>query len=111
MVIVYVLSILLFIVGGLARFHAARIKPNHIYGYRSNNSMKNKKTWVEANRFSGQLLMLLSIFTVASMQIITNFITLSMETTLSIVAGIFILGIAIVVIMTESRLKKLFKLK
>jgi uncharacterized membrane protein len=31
-------------------------KINHLYGYRTESSMRNQQTWDEANRFSGRLM-------------------------------------------------------
>ncbi|MDN5200064.1 SdpI family protein [Fulvivirgaceae bacterium BMA10] len=81
-------------------------KVNPIYGYRSSLSMKNQETWDEANRYSTNLMLIVSLMT-TGFQVLGYFL---LEPVVSILTacGILVVGLVLLMISTEKHLKKLF---
>lgn len=52
---------LVFLLGGAITFIFPPKKINHLYGYRTERSMKNIETWKAANRFASKIMMLASV--------------------------------------------------
>ncbi|MDZ5472251.1 SdpI family protein [Bacillus sp. 31A1R] len=79
-----------FLVAGIILFLFPPKQINHIYGYRTSNSMRNKENWQKANRYSSILLMIFGIFLLLFALIVKSIIFTLIMLSVSI-ALIFIL--------------------
>lgn len=80
-------------------------KINFLYGYRTKSAMKNQDTWNMAQNYSASALIMLGFA-----YIIIGFILNKLVNNLkeSHQSAVFLIGIAILIIFVESKLKKIF---
>lgn len=83
--------------------------PNTFVGYRTPASMRSKEAWDFAQPYSANLLLWSTGVTLLT-QVVT-YIMLPDEASILITSGVMVVGIAVVIIMTESGLKKRFDKK
>lgn len=83
-------------------------QPNAIYGYRTKRSMKSQEAWDEANAYSSQLMLKVSIATIIA-QMIGHFL-LSGESAILLGVGVLLVGVIAIIPLTETRLKSKFDL-
>ncbi|WP_323756717.1 SdpI family protein [Roseivirga sp.] len=83
--------------------------PNTLMGYRTPASLRSKAAWDFAQAYSANLLLWSSGITLLA-QVVT-YIMLPDEASILITSGVMVVGIALVIIMTESGLKKRFDKK
>lgn len=81
-------------------------KINYLYGYRTKRSMKNQETWDEANRYSPNLMILVSIITTLLQGIF--YFTLGPKYAIGIATAVMVVLVLITIPMTENHLKKNF---
>ena len=96
----------IFLAGVLVRYHASRIKPNWIYGYRSTRSLQSKKAWVEGNRFCGLLFMILGPVVALVGAVSAYVLHLPNDTVIVSVMVALVLLAFVSIISTELRLKE-----
>ena len=96
----FILHLFVFVAGLILRTFPPN-KINWFYGYRTNSSTKNEEVFKYANKVSSELLMLFSTLAFAISFISMEFFNFSKLNWL-----IFV-GIALTIIITESKIKKL----
>lgn len=79
---------------------------NHVYGYRTNRSMRSQPAWDEAQRFSSRWMLIMAIIT-TGYQVVSIFIMPYRASTLSSAIVLCVLLIAVLPI-TERHLKQRF---
>ncbi|MCM3127467.1 SdpI family protein [Paenibacillus provencensis] len=86
-----------------------RIKPpkrvNHIYGYRTNRSMKSERMWKEANRYSAAWMIGIGIFYIIIGLFVSRFVS-GMEG-FGILVGLMLMFNLLLFVVVERRLKEL----
>lgn len=82
-------------------------KVNMIYGHRTSLSMKNQDTWVEANKRSALMILLVSALTII-VQLIGIVFKVNQETTLLYATIFLITGLIIGVLIVEKQLRFIF---
>ena len=81
-------------------------KINYLYGYRTKRSMKNQETWDEANRYSPNLMILVSIITTLLQGIF--YFTLNPKNAGAIATWVMVVLLLLIFPLTENHLKKMF---
>ena len=82
-------------------------KINTWYGYHMKSSMRNQDTWIEANNYSGRLLILLSILFLFAALVSSSFNYFS-ALELSLFAFVLLLSCAGIYYLTEMHMKNVF---
>ncbi|KOF02215.1 SdpI family protein [Roseivirga seohaensis] len=83
--------------------------PNTFVGYRTPASLRSKEAWDFAQPYSANLMLWSSGATLLT-QVITYF-TVPADTSILITSGVLVIGLAVVIILTELELKKRFDKK
>ena len=98
---------LVMIIFGAIFIESAPREINHLYGYRSEMSMKNRDTWEFAHKFSGRLWLIFGLIllpvSVAALYLIQK--RLGFGTALLIVLGVQLIPLAGSIILTEIALR------
>ena len=81
-------------------------KINMLYGYRTRRSMKNQETWNTGNQIAAAALLIFSVIQLAFG--LGSFLILPEADAIDWTVGFMILGLIVMIIMIELRLKKLF---
>lgn len=85
---------------------------NSVYGYRTTWSMKSKKTWDFAHRYSGRIWVYtgipLGILSIALMCAYRNYDVNSLGGVVLIITGVQLVGLCLPIAPTEAALKKRF---
>ena len=98
----------IFIIVGLAMIIFPPKKINDLYGYRTQNSMKNIECWNFAQGYSARLLILLGvIFSIIA--IIGLFVNLRKSISLIITMFLMLFFCGIIVFITEKKIKEKFE--
>jgi uncharacterized membrane protein len=104
LIVHFLMAPVLLLIAGLCRmFPPKRI--NYFYGYRTARSMGSHEAWLEANQYSTRLMFrlawLLMVFQLAAYWL------LGPEQSLLPAAGFFILGLGVLIYLTERHLKRM----
>lgn len=83
------------------------MKVNMIYGHRTSLSMKNQDTWVEANKRSALMMLLVSALTII-VQLIGIVFKVNQETTFLYVTIFLVAGLIIGLLIVEKQLRSIF---
>ncbi|WP_339608296.1 SdpI family protein [uncultured Roseivirga sp.] len=83
--------------------------PNTLVGYRTPASLRSKEAWDFAQVYSANLMLWSSGITLLTQ--VTTYFIFPDETSILITSGVLVVGIAIMMIMTELELKKRFDKK
>ena len=97
----------LMLVISLILFYFPPKKINLIYGHRTTLSMKNQDTWIEANKRSIYMMLLVSALT-CKLQLIGIVFNFNQETTILYATGFLVAGLIIGVVVIEKQLKSIF---
>ncbi|HTE29942.1 MAG TPA: SdpI family protein [Chryseolinea sp.] len=80
-------------------------KINNFYGYRTARSMGSMEAWNEANHYSARLMLQLALLLMV-VQLATYW-TVGAETSLMLSSGFLVLGLGVVIYLTERHLKQM----
>ncbi len=87
-------------------------KVNKIYGYRTTRSMRNKKTWDFAHRYTAKVMLIiaipLSIVSIALLYFFKNSDISTLDMIVIIITGIQLAGLCLPIVFTEWELRKRF---
>ncbi len=100
---------LLIVVVGFLLFKFPPSKPNWFIGYRTSKSLKDKKTWKEANNYCGKLFLMVGLFELifSVVLLVLNYLSVNFsETVLSIVIIIQLLPMLVTVVLVEKKISK-----
>ena len=97
----------LMLVISLIFFYFPPKKINLIYGHRTSMSMKNQDTWLEANKRSALMMLLVSAMT-CIFQLIGIVFKVNQETTLLYATIFLVTGLIIGVLIVEKQLRFIF---
>lgn len=106
--VVFLLPVLIMVVGFLLLKYPPK-KPNWFIGYRTKNSMKDKESWREANKYCGKLFTIFGFIELGFSLILLVLSFLSMEyseTLLSTIIIIQMIPLFIVMVLVEKRIGK-----
>lgn len=77
------------------------------YGYRTRRSMLNQNTWMEANRYAPILMIRLGLGCIL-LGICFSFFIGNLTVHISLMAGIALIAVVLILVLTEKRLNTLF---
>lgn len=97
---------IIFIIVGLITFYFPPKKINHLYGYRTSNSMKSQKRWEVAQLNSSKLMILIG-FVLFAISILLGFTKIEFHIITAIETTSLIISIAILFIYVENKIKKI----
>ena len=91
---------------GLLMMSRANI-PSRIYGYRTRFSKRNMDTWLEANHFAGRTIMIVGSILILLLLVFESLFP-EPKGFYPAVFSVIVVGTALVFILTESHLRKIF---
>lgn len=100
----FLLAIIVSVVGSITYFFPPK-KINHLYGYRTQNSMKNQSNWDFAQRYSSIKLMQVALFLI-TFSWVQHELQFSESKSLISSLIVVLLSVAFVLLMTENALQK-----
>lgn len=77
---------------------------NSFFGYRTPNSKKSLRNWEVANKYSSKLFLLLAIVLLVEALFLTIYFSEKYE---PIIFSTFVLGVLVIILLTEIKLRKL----
>ena len=83
---------------------------NYFYGYRTSSSMKSQERWDFSQKYASTLLLKYGIILML-ISVLKSFINFSEGTSVFIEIGIILLGVVLVLVKTESEIKRRFNKK
>lgn len=97
---------IIFIIVGIITLKFPPKKINHLYGYRTPNSMKSQSRWDVAQLYSSKLMIIIGIV-LFSISMILQFTVIEFHIITAIESFCLLLGIAILFFYIENKIKKI----